>query len=56
MAIPNISSTGMDKVLASIVTGYLKVKMFLLEWEDYSDIEICGILAKVHLSASPVCS
>ena len=45
MAILNISGTSMDKVLASIVTGYLKVKMFLLKWEDYSDIEICGILA-----------
>lgn len=49
MAIPNISSTGMDKVLAGSATGNLKVKMFLLEWEDYSDIEICGILAKAHL-------
>lgn len=56
MALPTISSTVMDKVLAGIITGNLKVKMVLLEWEKYSNIEICGILAKAHLSESPVCS
>lgn len=56
MALPTISSTVMDKVLAGIITGNLEVKMVLLEWEEYSDIEFCGILAKVHLSESPVCS
>lgn len=56
MALPTISSTVMDKVLAGIITGNLKVKMVLLEWEEYSEIGIYGILAKAHLSGSPVCS